>query len=127
MYPCTYTFHKPVPTRPKFVANGDMDGVEITHHFGQDGSRVYIKETMIQKGRALDMHIHTFTHKSVLCSGRVRLTVDGKTSTVKAPAVLTVHRGIAHRVEALADSVWLCIHASEVTDPDMIDHTLVGD
>ena len=104
----------------------DICGVGIVHHFGDDGSGVYVKETRIPAGARLAMHAHTFTHKSVLASGQVALVVNGKTSEVQAPAVLLMRAGDAHAVHALTDAVWLCIHATEENDPELIDHTLVG-
>lgn len=104
----------------------DAHGVQIAHHFGDDGSGVYIKQTKIPAGVELAMHEHTFTHKSVLCHGSVRLSVGGVVRDVSGPAVLSVAQGVPHRVMALTDCVWLCIHATDETDPDQIDHTLTG-
>lgn len=104
----------------------DESGVGIAHHMPDDGSGVYIKETVIPAGARLAMHVHTFTHKSVLCSGRVALVVDGVRREVQAPAVLVMKHGSSHEVEALTDAVWLCIHASDELDPERIDHTLVS-
>jgi quercetin dioxygenase-like cupin family protein len=101
-------------------------GIKLAHHFGDDGSGVYIKETLIPAGTELAMHSHTFTHKSVLCVGVVRLTAGDDVREVVGPAVLTVKQGTPHRVVALTDCAWLCIHASDETDPERIDHTLTG-
>lgn len=133
MYPVKYTWNvKAAPvdqSRPSLFNVGlDSAGVELTHHFGDDGSGVYIKETHIPAGVRLVMHTHTFTHKSVLSAGKVLLTVgDQPAEVVTAPAVLTVYQGEPHSVEAIEPSVWLCIHASDETDPDHIDHAIVGD
>lgn len=110
---------------PAFNQNFDALGIELTHHMPDDGSGVYIKETRIPAGTALEMHTHTFTHKSVLCCGRVRVTVNGHAAELTGPAVLTVRRGEQHRVEALTDATWLCVHATDECDPEAIDHTLV--
>lgn len=104
----------------------DESGVSLVHHFGDDGSGVYVKETRIPAGVKLSMHTHTFTHKSVLCAGLVALTANGARMELQAPAVLTLKHGVAHEVEALTDAVWLCVHATDETDPERIDHTLVG-
>lgn len=110
----------------EFNRNFDALGIVLAHHFGSDGSGVYIKQTLIPAGVELEMHTHTFTHKSVLCGGRVRLTVGNDASEVDGPAVLTVEAGIPHRVQALTDAVWLCIHATDETDPSRIDHVITG-
>lgn len=108
----------------EFNSGFDGAGVKLAHHFGDDGSGVYIKETVIPAGVALSMHEHTHAHKSVLCCGTAVVTIGGKARTVIGPAVLSVQRGIAHSVDALTDCVWLCVHATDETDPDRIDHTL---
>ncbi len=88
---------------------------------------VYIKRVDIPAGRTLFNHTHTFTHKSVLVSGRVRVTSGDASREISGPAILTIRRGIPHQVDALSDSVWLCLHASLETDPERIDHKLVGE
>jgi len=101
-------------------------GVEIIHHMPDDGSGVYIKETRIPSGVKLGMHTHTFTHKSVLVSGRSNVSTNGDASAIEAPFVLTIKEGDAHEVSAICDCVWLCIHATKECDPEKIDHTLVA-
>jgi len=110
----------------EFNQGFDAAMVGLIHHMPDDGSGVYIKQTIIPAGVALSMHSHTFTHKSVLCSGVVRLTADGEVREMSAPAVLTMTQGVEHQVEALTDAVWLCIHATDELDADRIDHTLVA-
>lgn len=109
----------------KFNENFDFFGVGVTHHFGDDGSDVYIKSVQIPKGLSLSMHQHTFTHKSVLVSGKVILKTPNEQWTVTAPAIFTLGQGIPHEVVSLEDSLWLCIHATDENDPEKIDHTLV--
>lgn len=110
--------------------SGDLhhfgEGVLIRHHFGDDGSGCYIKETLIPAGRVLTMHTHTHTHKSVLCVGVARVSVGGVVTEHTGPAVLSVPSGVPHSVESVTDCAWLCIHATDETDPDQIDHTLTG-
>lgn len=104
-------------------------GVTLAHHFGDDGSGVYIKETFIPRGATLPMHEHTFTHKAVLASGQARVTSadlhGASNQLLRAPSVLVMRQGVQHAVEALTDVVWLCIHATDETDPERIDMTLV--
>lgn len=110
----------------KFNANFEELGIELRHYMPDDGSGVYIKWTSIPAGRVLQMHTHTFTHKSVLCHGRAMVTAGGISRVVEGPDVLTVQSGSPHEVEALTDCVWLCIHATDETDPEMVDHRIVG-
>jgi hypothetical protein len=65
------------------------------------------------------------SHLSVLASGRVLVSVDGVETEHAAPAFLTIAAGKAHEVTALTDVVWGCLHATDCTDADKIDHELV--
>ena len=95
---------------------------EIIHHFG---GGVYSKETRIPAGFILVQHKHTFDHLSIVGSGIVQVTVGDKTDTVVAPACLTIKAGSEHRVHAVTDTVWYCIHATDCTDPDKVDELLI--
>lgn len=98
------------------------ESVEIVHHFG---GGVYAKETYIKAGHMLVQHMHEHAHLSVLASGKVELNVDGQCSDVAAPACLTIEARKHHGIRALTDVVWFCIHATDCTDPDHVDETLV--
>lgn len=108
----------------KFNQHFDELGARVIHHM-PDEDGVYIKETHIPAGVKLSMHVHTFTHKSVLASGKALLHVGGSSKEITAPSVFVVQTGVAHEVEAITDCVWLCIHATDESDPDKIDHTIV--
>jgi quercetin dioxygenase-like cupin family protein len=94
----------------------------IEHHFG---GGVYAKETRIPAGFILVQHKHTFDHLSIVGSGIVQVTSDGVTSTVTAPACLTIKAGTEHRVHAITDAVWYCVHATDCTDPEKVDELLI--
>lgn len=101
----------------------ERNGVKIVHHFS---SGVYAKETVIPAGTVLTQHIHPHDHMSLLAIGTVEVQKGDETFVSKSPAVLTIEKGIAHKVTALTDSVWYCIHATEETDAEKIDTVLVG-
>jgi len=96
--------------------------MNITHYFS---SGTYCKETRMEAGEWGDKHVHDHDHLSVLCDGIARLTVDGETRTIQGPAVLTIEATRVHRVLAVTALTWLCIHATDETDPDKIDSALV--
>lgn len=108
----------------EFNVGFDEHGVQIVHHM-PDEDGVYIKEVRIPAGVELNNHTHTFTHKSILASGRAVVRAGDVEELVVAPVVLTIHSGVPHSVRAVVDSVWFCIHATNETDPEKIDHTLV--
>lgn len=97
-------------------------GCEIEHHFS---SGVYAKQTLIPQGVCLEQHRHSFDHMSILASGQARVDVEGSTLVLNGPAVVDIKANKVHKVTALTPCVWFCIHATEETDPDKIDHTLI--
>lgn len=101
----------------------NLDNLGIAHHFG---GGVYVKETRIPANMSLTQHVHEHDHLSVLVSGEVIVRVDGVLTQYTAPAVLTIAAGKAHEVVSLKDTVWLCIHATDETDPDKVDEVLIA-
>lgn len=98
-------------------------GCEIEHHFS---SGVYAKQTLIPEGVCLEQHKHTFDHMSILASGRAQVDVEDSTLVLDGPAVIEIVANKAHKVTAITPCVWFCIHATEETDPEKIDHTLIA-
>lgn len=85
-----------------------------------------MKETEIPAGTSLAQHAHDHDHLSYLARGRVLLTVDGLSRELAGPVGLTIEAGKVHEVHALTDAVWLCIWATECTDPERVDEALLG-
>jgi quercetin dioxygenase-like cupin family protein len=94
----------------------------IEHYFS---SGVYAKESRIPAGHVLVQHSHKHDHLSILASGSVEVVVDGKTSVINAPACFTIEANKHHGVKTLTDAVWYCIHATDCTDENEIDDTLI--
>jgi len=94
----------------------------IQHHFS---SGVYVKETRIPAGFVLVQHAHKHDHLSILASGSVELVVDGVKSVVHAPGCLTIAAGKHHGIKSLTDVVWYCVHATDCTDENEVDGTLI--
>ena len=96
--------------------------VDLQHHFG---GGVYAKETHIPAGVMLSQHIHPFDHLSILASGRA-VVQDGEISQeVAGPACLTIRAGVSHSVTAVTDVVWFCVHATDDTDPQTVDGSIL--
>lgn len=87
---------------------------------------LYAKETHIPAGTKLTQHVHPFDHLSILASGSVLVRADGWVESYAAPAAITIKAGIAHEVEAATDTVWFCLHATDETDPEKVDHAILG-
>jgi quercetin dioxygenase-like cupin family protein len=94
----------------------------IEHYFS---SGIYAKESRIPAGHVLVQHSHKHDHLSILASGSVEIVVDGKTSVINAPACFTIEANKHHGVKTLTDAVWYCIHATDCTDENEIDDTLI--
>lgn len=98
--------------------------LQIQHHFS---SGVYAKEMHIPAGSTVGTHAHNFDHLSLLAGGSVIVHTDEFTKTFQAPACITIKAGVHHEITALTDTVWYCIHATDVTDPELVDEALKGD
>lgn len=100
----------------------DEAEVGIEHHFV---GGLYAKEVRIPAGIKLVGHKHTFDHLSALMQGCVVLEVDGRRTLHDAPLLITIAAGRVHEVTAITDVVWACLHATNETNPDSIDGTLI--
>lgn len=96
---------------------------QTVHHFA---AGVYAKQMTMPKSHWAEKHVHAYDHLSILASGSVVVEVDGVRTGYVAPACIEIRAGKAHRIEALSDSVWFCIHATDETDPDKVDAVLIG-
>lgn len=47
------------------------------------------------------------------------------TTEYSAPTAIEIKKNEVHTIQALEDSVWFCVHATDVVDPDEIDHELI--
>ena len=96
--------------------------LQIRHYFS---GREYAKRMELPAGHYAESHRHNFDHLSILAAGKVRVTVDGVDTEYTGPECLIIQAGQVHRIEALTDTVWFCVHASDETDPEKIDHQLI--
>ena len=96
----------------------------VIHNFS-DG--LYAKQMVIPKGYVVGQHAHKYSHLSILAKGKVIVKTDNAEVEYTAPACLEIKEGVHHAVEALEDTVWFCIHATDETDPDKIDNVLIED
>ncbi len=89
----------------------------MKHHFA---GGVYAREQTLKAGYEVEKHEHDYDHLSFLCSGSALVEVDGDLTHLEGPCALEVKAGKKHRIQALTDIVWLCIHAESVADPEII-------
>lgn len=93
------------------------------HHFS-DG--LYAKQMMIPKGYEACSHAHEYSHLSILAKGKVAVITDDEKKGYEAPACIEIKAGIHHKIIALENSTWFCIHATEETDKNKIDEVLIA-
>ena len=94
------------------------------HHFS-DG--LYAKQVQIPANHVVGQHSHKYSHLSVLAQGTVLVFVDDQQKKYTAPACIEIAAGKQHRVFAVTDAVWFCIHATAETDVEKIDEVLVSE
>ena len=94
----------------------------IVHNFS-DG--LYAKQMFVPKGYIVGQHAHSFSHLSILAKGKVIVRTDEGFAEYTAPACLEIKEGINHAIEALEDTVWFCVHATNETDINKIDEVLI--
>ena len=106
------------------IAHAEADAlrVGIAHHFI---GGVYAKSIEFKRGDWAQQHAHTHEHMSVVASGFCTVTIDGYRFSYGPGSVLKIPAGVAHMVYANTDAVWLCIHATDETDPAKVDHQLI--
>jgi hypothetical protein len=95
----------------------------VHHHFA---GGVYAKETRIPAGHFVVSHKHPYDHLSILAAGRVRLEWAGEVRYLHGPIGVEIKKGVEHKVTALTDAVWYCIHATAETDPEKVDGVILG-
>ena len=99
-----------------------MLDLQIQHHFG---NRVYAKQMHLPANHFAQSHKHTFDHLSILAVGDAMVEVDGVATRYSAGSCILIKANAIHTITAITDCVWFCIHATDLTDPQQIDETLI--
>ncbi len=95
-----------MPARPD-------DRMAVVHFFNDD---TYIRREIVNKHSAVRMHVHTYDHFSIVCSGHGRLLTDDGFKEVKAGDVIEVKAGKRHAYYADSDTIWLCVHSTSAAE-----------
>jgi len=95
----------------------------VIHHFS-DG--LYAKQMIIQADTMILKHTHSFSHLSILASGKVAVMRGDEVDVIEAPACIEIKAGLVHGVKALTDCVWFCVHATDEKDASKVDNVLIG-
>lgn len=94
----------------------------VGHYFG---AGVYAKEAKVPAGYLVAKHTHSYTHLSILASGKAIIKAGDVVKEYYAPTCIEIKAGISHEIVALTDVVWYCIHATEETDVSKVDEILI--
>lgn len=89
---------------------------------------VYAKEWIGKAGDAIQQHKHKFDHMSYLAVGLVRVEVDDRpTLVLEGPTAISIKAGKSHKITALSDCLWLCIHRipDDLRGEDLLDEHLI--
>lgn len=99
----------------------DVD-LKIRHHFS-DG--VYAKQMALPKGHFAVSHKHNYSHLSVLAKGVALVECNGVEMRYTAPVCIEIKAGVNHKITAIEDVSWFCIHATDETDSSKVDEVLI--
>jgi quercetin dioxygenase-like cupin family protein len=92
-------------------------------------ANLFSRQMHFEKAGDIEMgHTHPFDHLTLLASGSLKVTVEGKETVFKAPHMIYIHKDKVHELVALEDNtVAYCIHAlrdgngvDDILDPAMI-------
>ncbi|MBT2300361.1 hypothetical protein J7E70_07775 [Variovorax paradoxus] len=96
----------------------------VVNHFAPG---LYAREMHIPAGTVLTGKIHKYANLSIMSAGCLRIFLeDGTTSIVKAPFTYVSPPGTRRAAEALEDTVWTVIHATEETDVAKIEQQFIA-
>lgn len=100
----------------------DEEASNIEHFFTEG---VYARKMLVPAGTQVPTHKHAYNHLSILAQGRVRVAVGPVIKEYIAPAMIEIEKNIAHTISAIEDSVWFCVHATDATDVDSLEKTII--
>jgi quercetin dioxygenase-like cupin family protein len=82
---------------------------------------VILREEKLEAGQEVKKHVHAYDHLSYLASGRALIEIGDELFIMGGPAPLEIKAGQKHRIQAITDIVWLCIHAEAIADPETLN------
>jgi hypothetical protein len=96
-------------------------GAELDNQFHFIAGEMMANEFHLLAGQSLGKHVHDYTHMSILARGIVKLEkfnrgesepfeVSVLCATLR-PVTVIVSANIYHRITAMEDADWFCIHS----------------
>lgn len=99
-----------------------QDFLKVEHFFS---GREYAKRMTLPKGHWAESHVHSYDHLSILAYGRATVETPEGVTEYGPGSCLTIKAGVTHKIVALEDSVWFCVHSTTETDPAKVDEVLI--
>jgi hypothetical protein len=95
----------------------------VRHELGYFGN-IWVRQNHLPiAGTVAPGHTHEFDHVSLLCKGKVRVTIPGfEPKEFTAPTFIVIKKEYEHQFEALEDdTVWYCVFALRDIDGNVTD------
>jgi quercetin dioxygenase-like cupin family protein len=109
-----------------YVATADPSVFPAINHFVPTGGlQIYVRELPIPKGVFMSGHRHKTDHVCMLLKGSLKLHANGSESVIKAGDVFIAKAGTQKAVEAMEDSVFCTLHATNTTDEQELERELI--
>jgi len=111
----------------KSMDSYDPEGKEtcrIRHYFAPG---VYAREMFMPEGVLITGKIHKTEHLNMLSQGKVSVSNQGESITMKAPYTFVSQIGTKRAIYAHQDSTWTTIHATELDDPEKIEQEIIAE
>ena len=102
----------------------DPKSLVTRHHFA---SGIYMRELHIPAGMTTTGKIHKHACLNILAKGRRSTLVDGYVIEIAAPHIHLSPPGMKRVSYTYEDSVWITVHATNLTDIEEIERELVCD
>ncbi len=96
----------------------------LTHHICNG---VYARELFIPAGTILTGRIHKTKHISIIQQGDISVMTEEGMKRIQGPAVIQSEKGMKRAGYTHADTIWITIHPTELTDIDEIENSLFYD
>jgi len=104
----------------------DIEPKRVTTEIFHSGNE-YAKRMTLPKGWEVNTHKHNYDHISILASGKVIVECDGEIKGYTGDTCIVIKKDISHKIVAIEDSVWYCIHATTEWNLELIDETLANE
>lgn len=102
-----------------------MSDFGVVHHFPTEGNPVYIRQMHLPAGHFVNTHEHKFDHFGILGKGKAIVEINGMKTMHAAPCVIEIKAGMKHKITAMEDITWFCLHHVQDFDLETVDEVLI--